>query len=554
MSDRPTDTSQLVTIDELVVPLKAWMDGPRRSVDHHLHADIAQLLKIAPEDVLNYTIDRRSLDARRKPDLLFRYRLQAQVAAEAIPSEQAGATVLTEQHDQNDPLFHLQLSDTRPRSAIVVGTGPAGIMAAYLLALHGTKVHVIDRGYPVEQRAQDLEDFHQSRAMNGDSNYLYGEGGAGTYSDGKLYTRAKDRRMRFILDAWVAARAPADIRYVHHPHIGSDILPHMARRLRYQIEAWGGSFTWGANVTDVIVENGRCQGVRLANGERFTADTTLIACGHSARDLILTLCDRGVDFSLKGYQLGCRIEHSQNIITHGRYGCEPPHYILPAAEYNLVSRPPPKTQTVSTTTFCMCPGGEILVASSDEGHLCTNGMSKRGRRSGFANAGLICNQPVDRNGSPHDAFATIARLEQAGFAAGGNDWSAPAQSAHAFMRGENQKKLGPSTYRFGLQPWRLDQLLPSGTVAGLRAALKHFDRQLPGFIKQGQLIGTETRVSSPVRFERDPATLMSSVPGLYLSGEGAGYAGGIISAALDGIRLAETMLTGIPAKREKNIK
>ena len=274
-----------VLIEQLEVPLQPWIDGPRRSVDRGLTPTIAQALGIRPDQVSSYHIDRRSLDARHKPDLRFIYRLTAQVDPRAGVREGKGISVLTEPLDQSNDLFHLPLQRDLPQQPVIVGTGPAGIMAAYLLALHGCKPLILDRGQAVEQRGADLASFHDSRELNPDSNYLFGEGGAGTYSDGKLYTRVKDRRMRFLLDAFVAARAPADIRFVHHPHIGSDILPHMARRLREQIEAWGGSFRWGTTVTDIIIENGSCVGVQLDTGEKIRSDCTLIGAGHSARDL-----------------------------------------------------------------------------------------------------------------------------------------------------------------------------------------------------------------------------------------------------------------------------
>jgi uncharacterized FAD-dependent dehydrogenase len=428
-------------------------------------------------------------------------------------------------------------------------------MAAYLLALHGRKPLIIDRGFDVGQRSTDIEAFHANRQLNPDSNYLFGEGGAGTYSDGKLYTRVKDRRMRFLLDAFVSARAPQNIRYIHHPHIGSDILPHMCRRLRQQIEAWGGRFRWGCTVSDIIERDGRCAGVVLADGEQIEAPYTLLAVGHSARGLIRTLVGRGIEHKAKGYQLGCRIEHDQRLINTARYGCSaPPPWLLSAAEYNLVSRPPRQQaankRVEGVTTFCMCPGGEILAATSDPGLLSTNGMSSHRRASPFANAGLICNQPVDK-ANPLVAFDLLDELERRAFNSGGGDYGCPAQSAAAFVRGEAGPRVSATSYRLGLVPGRLDHLLPPTTVRSLSAALRFFDKKIPGFLRHGNLIGVEARVSSPVRFERNPDTLASSLPGLYLGGEGAGYAGGIVSAGLDGLRLAETILTGVAAKRQK---
>jgi uncharacterized protein len=547
--------TRFVDIDALEVPLKSAAKLPVQSLDHHLKSWIARACRIPEQDVVRYVIDRRSLDARKKPDLRFVYNLRAEVREDSPVHEAPGISVRTAPPPQDHSLNHLPLADGLPLHPIVVGAGPAGQMAAYLLALHGCKPLVIDRGRDADTRTADLARFHSTRMLDPESNYLFGEGGAGTYSDGKLYTRVKDRRMRFLLEAFVAARAPRHILWRHHPHIGSDILPHMCKHLRKQIEQWGGRFRWNAAVKDVLVRDGRCAGVELTDGERIDAPLVLIAPGHSARDLITALMRRGVEHKAKGFQLGCRIEHDQRVIDLGQYGCLPgrdlPKHLLGAAEYNLVSRPPPHAKADHVTTFCMCPGGEIIAATSDRGQLSTNGMSRYARASAFANAGLIVNQPVEREGDGMAGFALIERLEREAFAAGGGDYTCPAQGATAFMRGEDGPAVGASSYRLGVRPGRIDRILPPATVTALREALRFFERVIPGFLTKGTLVGVETRISSPVRFERDPETLASSLPGLYLAGEGAGYAGGIVSAGLDGLRLAETILTGKPALRER---
>jgi uncharacterized FAD-dependent dehydrogenase len=547
---------RLVALDALAVPLSALGGDPRQAIDHLLGRWIARACRITPEDVLGYEIERRSLDARKKPDLRFVYNLIARVREDAPVAEGEHVELLLAPPAHDEGLGKLALKRPLPLHPLVVGAGPAGQMAAYLLALHGCKPLVIDRGVDADRRTADLGRFLVTRALDPDSNYLFGEGGAGTYSDGKLYTRVKDRRMRFLLEAFVAARAPRSILWRHHPHIGSDLLPHMCKRLRARIQSWGGSFRWGAQVADLIVESDasgarRCGGVVLTTGERIAAPLTLIAPGHSARGLIQALIGHGIAHRPKGFQLGCRVEHPQGLIDLGQYGCQPPKPLLGAAEYNLVSRPPPARGAESVTTFCMCPGGEIIAATSDPGQLSTNGMSRHARASPFANAGLIVNQPVERDGDAMAGFELIARLERAAFAAGGSDYTCPAQSCHAFVRGEAGGPPAATSYRLGARPGRIDQILPHATARAIREALLHFEHVIPGFLSAGTLVGVETRVSSPVRFDRDPATLASSLPGLYLAGEGAGYAGGIVSAGLDGLRLAETMLTGVPALRER---
>ncbi len=538
------------------MPLSAVAGEAPHSLDHQLEGWIARRCKIPREHVLDYEIERRSIDARKKPELKFVYHLVARVRADSPVHEDAAVRVLTAPPAHDDSLRHLELAKPLPLHPIIVGAGPAGQMAAYLLALHGCKPLVLDRGRDADRRTGDLERFHDSRALDPESNYLFGEGGAGTYSDGKLYTRVKDRRMRFLLEAFVAARAPRHILYRHHPHIGSDILPHMCKRLRKQIEDWGGAFRFEAKVVDVLERPGadgkpRCVGVLLENGETIEAPLTLIAPGHSARDLIMRLIGRGIEHKAKGFQLGCRVEHDQRLIDLGQYGCVPPRHLLGAAEYNLVSRPPPHLKADHTTTFCMCPGGEIIAATSDPGQLSTNGMSRFARSSPFANAGLIVNQEVDRDSDGLAGFELINELERRAFADGGSDYTCPAQTATAFVRGEAGAAVTRTSYRLGARPGRIDRILPEKTVAAIRQALLYFDRVIPGFLAHGSVVGVETRVSSPVRFERHPETLASSLPGLYLAGEGAGYAGGIVSAGLDGLRLAETMLTGKPALRER---
>lgn len=541
----------ILTISQFEIPAKRFAEKNVTNPDQHLRSWIAQCCGIAEDAVIAYDILHRSLDARRKPDIRLIYTLRVTVREDAPIREDDHLTISAPQPEQTHRLYQLTKSDDTPTHPLIVGSGPAGLMAAYLLALHGCKPVILDRGYDVERRHADIRLFHQTRSLNPESNYLFGEGGAGTFSDGKLYTRVKDDRIRFILEAYVAARAPRRILYDHHPHIGSDILPLMCKRLRKQIEAWGGTFRWGAAVEDILIRDNRCAGVILTNGERLEAPVVIIGCGHSARSLIQRIAAHGVAHRLKDFQLGCRIEHAQRVIDQAQYGWIPPRAILGAAEYTLTSRPPEALRVANVTTFCMCPGGEIIAATSDDGQLCTNGMSRFRRSGAFANAGLIVNQFASDFDSAAAAFSFLEDLERRAFLAGAGDspeqsYRCPAQSAAAFARGEIGLRTTQTSYHFGLTPARLDQILPKRTTAALQYALPYFERVIRGFLSSGTLIGVETRVSSPVRFERHPEMLESSLPGLYLAGEGAGYAGGITSAALDGLRIAETILTGKP--------
>jgi len=541
----------ILTLSQFEIPVKTLAEKNIANPDQHLQPWIAKRCGITEDAVVAYDIVHRSLDARRKPDIRLIYTLRVTVRDDAIVREDAHLIVSTPQPEQTHRLYHLAKRADAPKHPLIVGSGPAGLMAAYLLALHGCKPVILERGFDVERRQADIAEFHQTRQLNAESNYLFGEGGAGTFSDGKLYTRVKDDRIRFVLEAYVAARAPRRILYDHHPHIGSDILPLMCKRLRQQIEAWGGIFRWGATVEDLLIKDQRCTGVILNNGERLDAPVTIIGCGHSARPLIRRIAAHGVAHRLKDFQLGCRIEHPQRVIDRTQYGWIPPRNVLGAAEYTLTSRPPEALQVANVTTFCMCPGGEIIAAASDEGQLCTNGMSRFRRSGAFANAGLIVNQFASEFHSAASAFAFLEEIERRAFQAGQGEtaefpYRCPAQSAAAFVRGEAALQTTQTSYHFGLTPARLDHILPKRTVTALQYALPYFERVIRGFLSSGTLIGVETRVSSPVRFERDPDTLESSLSGLYLAGEGAGYAGGITSAALDGLRIAETILTGKP--------
>jgi len=542
-----TSDRQYLIISHLEVPLHDIPEESHYSPDHCLHPWIAKHCGINEDDVLDYKIKHRSLDARKKPDLRFVYKLDVMVREDIPVREDASIVLHTPAPDQNHYLYQLSPLPSLPINPIIVGTGPAGMMAAYLFALYGCRPLILERGFDVEQRHADIESFLHTRQLNPESNYLFGEGGAGTFSDGKLYTRIKDHRISFLLEAYVAARAPRRILYDHHPHIGSDILPYMVRRLRKQIEQWGGSFRWGTKVEDILIRNNRCCGVVLEGGETLEGPLTLIASGHSARDLIRKLVQHDVKHRAKDFQLGCRIEHPQHLIDQAQYGWIPPRHIVGAAEYRLTNR---SNNFANTTTFCMCPGGEIIAATSDKGQICTNGMSRFLRNGLYANAGLIVNQKITRFNSALDAFDSINEIERRAFGAGGGNYSCPAQSAIAFVRGEEGLHTTETSYRLGITPARIDQLLHQNTVNALREALKYFEKLIPGFMRSGVLLGVETRVSSPVRFERNPETLSSFLPGLYLAGEGAGYASGIISAALDGLRLTETILTGKTAKRK----
>ncbi len=537
-----------MSADSLPCPTPSAADGPIHHLDHlawplsargvinpdlHLTPLIAQALGLPEQRIAGYRISHRSLDARQRQPCL-RYRLE--VVEGPGPGGRLPCVLLGEQH----PLYQLEPQSNHPRSALIVGSGPAGLMAGLLLALHGCRPLIIDRGRPVGQRAADIAALEQGGHCDPDSNYRYGAGGAGTFSDGKLYSSVRDIRARFVTEALVAAGAPQHILYHHEPHIGSDILPTMVSRLQQRIISLGGAFLWQQRVVAVDLDQPQAPAVVLADGRRLDAPCLILATGHGDRDLLRHLVAAGLEYSPKPYQIGCRIEHPQTLIDRCRLHDPRLRHQAGAAFYRLSVRP--GADHPGAASFCMCPGGSIIPAATADGHLCTNGMSRYRRAGTWANAALICTQPA----TGLAALDRLDALEQQAWAAGGGGHRAPAQSAPAFLVGRRDPDCPPGSYPCGMRPARLDHLLDDHTRRALAAAIRRGERLMPGYLAQGLLVGLETGISSPLRFVRQPVSLSSSVPGVYLAGEGAGQAGGIMSAAIDGLRVAEAILTATP--------
>jgi uncharacterized FAD-dependent dehydrogenase len=433
-----------------------------------------------------------------------------------------------------------------PARAVVVGSGPAGLYAAWVLALNGVAVDVIDRGARLDRRGTDVVAFHRSRRPDPESNLLFGEGGAGTYSDGKLYTRVDDPLEIACLDFLVACGARDDILFDSRAHIGTDRLHRILPVLRGKMAELGVRFHWSTRMDSLRLDRGgsRVAAVVTAKGE-LPCDAVFVAPGHSARDTIRSLHAQGVRVEAKPFQLGVRIEHPQELIDRGRYGTSPEAKLLGPAYYNLVCKA--GDGRPGSHSFCMCPGGKIVACVNEAGLLCTNGMSNSMHSSPWANAAIVATfGPREFGDGPFDGVDFQRRAEAAFFSAGGADYTAPAQQADDFLAGRETRSPRRSSYTFGTRPGRIDELLPALAREAISRGLRRFDRQIRGFAgPDGLLVGLESRSSGPVRLPRDRRTSRAEgFENLYPIGEGAGFAGGIMSAAIDGARAAKRCLGG----------
>lgn len=501
------------------------------AIDQSIALKALKQLNIPPRELAGFQILSKSIDSRKvKPILVYSLVLDLKHRIDGLdPCDEAMLKNLFEPE--------LELESAKISHPIVVGTGPAGIFCALALAKAGAKPVVLDYGAPVAERCCDYEEFLRTRELKEDSNLLIGEGGAGTFSDGKLYSGTKDPRSRYVLKTLVDAGAPAEILYDKRPHIGSDKLKIVCAKLRQMIVELGGEFRFHSQVTDIAVKDGAVKGVILASGEKLEAPAVMIAPGLGGRKLVQTL-SKHAQYELKPFQIGCRIEHEQSFLDRTFYHQPKRPASLGAAEYHIVSRP---EQAPGVSSFCMCPGGEVLNASAWRGHSLTNGMSNYQRNQKFGNSCLIVTLPPDKFGKIDECYDFLADLERQTFLAGGSDYSLVAQDAAGFLTKTKSLKNSESSVRTNLVSGRIDRMVPEELFHGLRSALKYFDRHYPGFVQNGKLIGIESCVSAPVRFTRTESN-ESSVKHLYLGGEGVGAAGGIMSAAVDGLKLAQAIL------------
>ena len=517
-----------------------------------LRAAILARLDIPEGDLIDWAIARRANDARRRSAIQMVYSVDATVRDEAAIL----ARFAQDPHVRPTPatgyLFPVApRSDWRGPRPVVIGAGPCGLFAGLILAQMGLRPIIVDRGKVVRERTKDTWGLWRRGVLDPESNVQFGEGGAGTFSDGKLWSQIKDPRHlgRKVLAEFVEAGAPPEILTEAHPHIGTFRLVTVVENMRAKIEALGGEYCFGRRVEDIEREGDRVRALHFADGSMLAAGHVVLAVGHSARDTFAMLHARGVHIEAKPFSIGVRIEHPQSWIDRARFGACAGHPDLGAAAYSL-SHHCANGRTVYS--FCMCPGGRVVAATSEPGRVVTNGMSQYSRAEFNANSGLVVGIDPARDypGDPLAGIALQRDLEAKAFVAGGSDYAAPGQRVGDLLAGRGSTELGvvvPS-YKPGVRPTDLAECLPPFVMAAFREALPVFGRQIPGYDHpDAVLTGVETRTSSPIRITRGADFQSLNTRGLYPAGEGAGYAGGILSAAIDGIKVAEAVAARMTA-------
>ena len=517
-----------------------------------INAAILAKLKIKPEQLHSVHVFKRGFDARKKTDIHLIYTLDIEVDNEA----ELLSKFAKDQHVKPAPdtsyKFVAKAPDSLTERPIVIGLGPCGLFAGLLLAQMGFKPIILERGKEVRERTKDTFGFWRGKELNTESNVQYGEGGAGTFSDGKLYSQVKDPKHygRKVMSEFVAAGAPEEIMYVSKPHIGTFKLVAMVEKMRAKILELGGEIRFSSRVDDLHITDGQLSGVTLSTGEQLHSRHIVLAVGHSARDTFQMLYDKGVYIEAKPFSIGFRIEHEQSMIDECRFGPNAGNPILGAADYKLVHH---CKNGRSVYSFCMCPGGTVVAAASESGRVVTNGMSQYSRHERNANSAIVVGIDPERDypGHPLAGIELQRKLEAQAFKLGGENYHAPAQLIGDFLAGKASAELGEvkPSYTPGITLTDLAQALPDFAVEALREAIPAFDKQIKGFAKaDGLLTGVETRTSSPINIKRGADYQSINTKGLYPAGEGAGYAGGILSAGIDGIKVAEAVALAMLAE------
>ena len=528
----------MLRLSEIKLPL----DHPASAIA----AAILQRLAIAPQQLLHYNIVRRAYDARKISNIYLVYTLDVAVDNEAALISGHDAQ-LTSAPDRTYR-FVAQAPTSITQRPVVIGTGPCGLFAGLILAQMGFRPIILERGKKVRERTQDTFALWRKNQLNPESNVQFGEGGAGTFSDGKLHSQIKDPKHygHKVLTEFVNAGAPPEILYVSKPHIGTFRLVGVVEKMRSSIEALGGEIRFQSRVDDFEIDHGQVQGVVLSNGEHIATKHVVLAVGHSARDTFQVLYERGVYLEAKPFSIGFRIEHPQSLIDHCRFGRHAGHPMLGAADYKLVHH---SSNGRSVYSFCMCPGGTVVAATSEVGRVVTNGMSQYSRNERNANSGIVVGiTPDDYPGHPLAGIAFQRQWEERAFELGGRTYAAPGQLVGDFLAGRASIALGSvqPSYTPSVQLCDLSSALPDYAIAAIREALPAFEKQIKGFaMPDAMLTGVETRTSSPIRIKRNEHFQSLNTVGLFPAGEGAGYAGGILSAAVDGIKAAEAVAVSL---------
>jgi uncharacterized FAD-dependent dehydrogenase len=536
----------MLRITELKLPL----DHPESMIK----TAILNRLGISAEELITYTIFRQGHDARKRDAISLVYILDTETTNERA--------ILTRFKD--DPHISLTPDDTYHYVAqapkytamrpIVIGTGPCGLFAGLILAQMGFRPIILERGKAVRERTKDTFSLWRKGIFNPESNVQFGEGGAGTFSDGKLHTQIKDPNHygRKVFTEFVKAGAPAEILHVSKPHIGTFKLVSMVEQMRVTIELLGGEIRFQSRVDEIDIDKGQVRGVLLASGEIIPGNHIVLAVGHSARDTFKMLYEQGVYIEAKPFSIGFRIEHPQSLIDTCRFGNQAGHPVLGAADYKLVHH---CRNGRSVYSFCMCPGGTVVAATSETGHVVTNGMSQYSRNERNANGGIVVGvTPDDYPGHPLAGIDFQRRLEANAFKLGGENYAAPGQLVGDFLLKRPSSALGKvyPSYTPGVHLGDLSSALPDYAITAIREAILAFDKKIKGFaMTDAVLTAVETRTSSPIRIKRNEHYQSLNIKGLYPAGEGAGYAGGILSAAVDGIKVAEALALNMLSSTEK---
>jgi uncharacterized FAD-dependent dehydrogenase len=530
----------VIRLTEIKLPL----DHPESA----LKSAILKVLGAAPADVQGFTVFRRGYDARKPAAIHLIYTLDVEVKNEAAVLERLRGERNVNVTPDTSYKFVAQAPDNFDARPVVIGTGPCGILAGLILAEMGFRPIILDRGKIVRERTKDTFGLWRKRVLNPESNVQFGEGGAGTFSDGKLHSQIKDPayRGRKVLTEFVAAGAPDEILYVSKPHVGTFRLVSMVESMRAKMESLGAEIRFQSKVEDIDIEEiageRRVRGVILASGEHIPARHVVLAVGHSARDTFQMIYDRGIYVEAKPFSIGVRIEHPQSLIDRCRFGKYAGHPILGAADYKLVHH---CANGRSVYSFCMCPGGQVVAATSEENRVVTNGMSQYSRAERNANSGLVVGiTPNDYPGHPLAGIAFQREWESRAFVVGGGSYDAPGQRVGDFLAARPSTAFGSvlPSYKPGVHLTDLAACLPDYVSTALREALPAFDKQIKGYAMEDAIMtGVETRTSAPIRIKRGDDFQSINTRGLYPAGEGAGYAGGILSAAVDGIRVAEAV-------------